>query len=330
MTTQSANVRCDENGEAVISILFTNSETDELLGMNVTAKDVQTGLSADLGSVGARQTKTADIFTHLAQLEGGTVILNLNWTSGSAGTDQRVATYSPIVCTETDLTPTLAPTDFPPATSTPGPTSTPEPTSTPTLPTDTPEPTPTEAPTPTPVIKSANFIFNVLLHGIGKGGDNANASALGNFDPKNKEVTVSVDVYNSENVLVLNKNGYLEFASGSGSFRGSVDMGNTLNDGYYSIKIKIDKFLRASIPGIVYVKAGQDTALRSAALVSGDVNNDNIVNILDYNLLMGCYSDLYPAKSCANSNAPDLNDDGAVNQFDYNLFLRELTTRGGE
>jgi hypothetical protein len=57
-----------------------------------------------------------------------------------------------------------------------------------------------------------------------------------------------------------------------------------------------------------------------------------LINILDYNILMGCYSDLSPAINCpaGEEKRADITDDGAVNQFDYNLFLRELINRGGQ
>jgi hypothetical protein len=49
------------------------------------------------------------------------------------------------------------------------------------------------------------------------------------------------------------------------------------------------------------------------------------VNILDYNMLMDCYSDLTPPKGpcdATKQRATDLTDDGAVNQFDYNFLLK--------
>ncbi len=69
----------------------------------------------------------------------------------------------------------------------------------------------------------------------------------------------------------------------------------------------------------------------TVTMVAGDVNGDNSLNILDYNLLVGCYSDLLPAISCTQATKvkTDLNDNGDVNQFDYNLFLREITVQTG-
>lgn len=87
------------------------------------------------------------------------------------------------------------------------------------------------------------------------------------------------------------------------------------------------------LPGIQSINAGQNNKLSDAILVAGDVVSDNKLNILDYNILIGCYSDLAPATACNDiqkKNSSDLNDDGAVNQFDYNLFIREIATQPGQ
>lgn len=59
---------------------------------------------------------------------------------------------------------------------------------------------------------------------------------------------------------------------------------------------------------------------------SGDINGDNKIDILDYNILLGCYSDMLPPISCNSTNKlrADLNNDGKVNQYDYNIFIRTL------
>jgi hypothetical protein len=86
------------------------------------------------------------------------------------------------------------------------------------------------------------------------------------------------------------------------------------------------------VPGIQSLTQGTVNQLPATVLVNGDIDGNNTLNILDYNILMGCYSDFEPAKSCtaANKSLSDLDDDGDVNQYDYNLFLREITNRAGQ
>ncbi len=66
-------------------------------------------------------------------------------------------------------------------------------------------------------------------------------------------------------------------------------------------------------------------------LTAGDINQDNLVNITDYNLMMQCFSDFSPPKGpCPPSLevAADLDDDGSVNGTDYNEMLRIFSSQG--
>ena len=103
--------------------------------------------------------------------------------------------------------------------------------------------------------------------------------------------------------------------------------------GPYTIKVKTQKYLRKLVPGIHDIKNGVAYLVPQFQMVAGDVNGDNILNVLDYNILTDCYSDLKPALSCPDPNKKfisDLTDDGKVNAFDYNLFIRELSVQQGD
>lgn len=263
--------------------------------------------------------------------------------------------------------PTVAPTSTPkPPTATPAPaaTNTPVPSATPTIkpsvtpsvtPTPTPKPTgivlisatpfPTAVPSSTPVVAtntpapsstpvpgSTMANLTVLLHGIGKGGDSVNANSTGNLNPLHPQRTVTVDIYDVQNQLVATKQGLISYNAAAGNFTGSVDLGTQFVSGIYTVKVKTDKYLRSIVSGIQTITKGQTTTIPSVTLVNGDVNNDNQINIVDYNIIVGCYSDLLPAVDCnpTKKDQSDLNDDGNVNQFDYNLFVRELTNIGGQ
>lgn len=188
--------------------------------------------------------------------------------------------------------------------------------------------------TPTVTVAPGNtsIKLTLLLHGLGKGGDSANPQSGGNPNPLHPQRTVTVQIYNSTNQLVLTKEGPVNFNSTAGNFTGNVDLGNTLATGAYTVKVKAPQYLRTLVPGIQNLTAGISNQLPETTLVNGDINHDNTLNILDYNILMGCYSDFLPAPSCTADNKllSDLDDDGDVNQYDYNLFLRELTNREGQ
>ena len=86
------------------------------------------------------------------------------------------------------------------------------------------------------------------------------------------------------------------------------------------------------LSGSINIVKGQENNVASSTLIAGDVNQDNKLSVLDYDIIMGCYSDLSPAKNCdaAKKLAADISDDGKVNQDDYNLFLREISVQQGE
>lgn len=199
-------------------------------------------------------------------------------------------------------------------------------------PTNAPQPTAIPVPTNTPVPGSTVLSFNVALHGIGMGGDSANPNSQGNTNPSTPSRTVTVDIYDVQNQLVTSQQGSVEYNQNSGRFAGTVNLGSQFATGLYTVKVKTDQYLRAIVPGIQTITAGQTTSLPQVTLIAGDINGDNAINIIDYNILIGCYSDLLPAVDCSAENnvLADITDDGHVNQYDYNLFLRELTNIGGQ
>jgi hypothetical protein len=211
---------------------------------------------------------------------------------------------------------------------------TPIPTATPTA-TPTPTPTLTPIPTsfgPTATPSAKTMALTIFLHSIGNSGDNVNPNqfSFSNKNPLHPTVPIDVFIYNTLNQLTASATGTITYASTSGNYLGTVDFPNQVPDGLFTVKVRTPGHLRKLISGIQVFHAGQND-LPSVALVAGDVNGDNIINILDYNMIINCYSDLQAAASCTNSikTLTDLNDDNAVDQIDYNLFLREISVQNG-
>ncbi len=172
----------------------------------------------------------------------------------------------------------------------------------------------------------------MLLHGIGKGGDNANPGSNGNFTPVHPQRTLTLELFDGSNTLVKSISGTVAFSNTNGNFTGIFDGGTGISSGSYLVKVKGIPYLRRQIGGFITLTSGQTISLPQASLTVGDANNDNQLNILDYNLLLDCYSELSPPRNCDATKlvSTDFNDDGAVNQFDYNLFLRELSVLSGD
>jgi hypothetical protein len=232
--------------------------------------------------------------------------------------------------TPTPTTPLSEPTNTPAPTNTPVPTVTPVPTSTP-----FPTPTPTTIPTPTD-LNRPQLEFTIYLHGIGSSGDNkTTASSLSNKFPHTPTRNIEISLIDpSTNNEVAHLTDRVFYFDPLGNFGGFVPL-NTVANGQYKVQVKTDKYLKRTSSTTITVNENSTALIEvpPLTLVAGDVNSDNKLSILDYNMLMDCYSDSLPARACSDTNQKfmsDLNDDGMVNQFDYNLLLRELSVQYGE
>lgn len=190
-------------------------------------------------------------------------------------------------------------------------------------------------PSISPVITSAitNLSFTIYLHGIGLGGDNVTPNGGGNTLPLHQQRKATVTMLNANNMPVLTLPFDIVYSSTSGNFAGSVNKGN-LADGSYLATIKVDNFLPKQLPGIIQITSGQAFVIPSVYVVTGDINNDNQLDILDYNLLVSCFGSKQTSSTCMTPptqllSGSDINDDGKVDGFDYNLFLRELSVQHG-
>jgi hypothetical protein len=211
----------------------------------------------------------------------------------------------------------------------------PAPTTLPTrMPTQVATQTPTRVATSAPTIPHAQttLFLTLFLHGIGKGGDNLNPISTTTAIPLRQTRIATVELYNTSNQRVLSTQATVAFQPATGNFTGTIDGGNVIS-GVYIMKVQVPQYLKKAIAGILSLSAGQSNQIPAIYLTTGDSNNDNRLSILDYNLLLDCFSVMSPARNCADQTkkqAADLTDDGIVSQFDYNLFLRELSIQIGE
>lgn len=183
-------------------------------------------------------------------------------------------------------------------------------------------------------VNGTNLSLTIYLHGIGAGGDalNLTNNSHSTKKPFRTERAVKIMVYTTENQLVLTKQGKVFYNAGNGTFTGVVNIGDTLRQGNYIVKVSSPNYLVRRIPATVYILQNSSIKLPPVSLVAGDVNNDNSINILDYNLLMGCYSDLLRPTFCNSErrSAANLSDDSKVNAMDLNLLLREFSVGNGD
>ncbi len=182
---------------------------------------------------------------------------------------------------------------------------------------------------------NTSLSLTVLQHGIGASGDNTNAAnSLSNKTPKHSSVSAEVQIFNSANQLVTSASGMLSYNTTNGNYTGIVELGQQIaTSGAFTITVKTAHHLRRLMDGIRTITVGQENSTPVVSLVTGDIIQDNALNILDYNSLLDCYSDLAAPTNCSDATKKansDINDDAAVNQIDYNLFLREISTQPGQ
>lgn len=203
-------------------------------------------------------------------------------------------------------------------------------------PTSTPTPTITSTPTPTatPVPNATLLRFQtVKLHGIGSGGDNTNPNLGGNQNPLRTTRNFSVELLDASGNTLPAINSQITFNSGSGVFSGDITLPTSVASGNYLVKVKSPQYLKKQATGIINITKSTINNIPEISLTTGDIDNDNALTILDYNILVDCYSDLLPARNCDDATkkqSADLSDDGNVNANDYNLFLRELSVASGD
>lgn len=134
-----------------------------------------------------------------------------------------------------------------------------------------------------------------------------------NPDPRFKERSVNIEVFDNANNKLGERRGMIPYDSRSGLFKGSFQT-TEIPAGEYNvvIKIKSNKYLRRLIGKdsnsvLLKVKAGQNNMLPLTTLLIGDINNDNDLDIEDYNIYLSCFGGKSNNSLCGEV---DLNDDG--------------------
>lgn len=207
--------------------------------------------------------------------------------------------------------------------------------------------TPSATTTPKPTAVTTSITFELLLHGVGAAGDNPNpqGSSLSNKNPLHPQRDLDIEIIDSNNKVIASSAGAVIYDGGSETFKGTLDLGTSFPTGNYNIKLKTDRYLRRLVPGIQSIENLKENPITQVDLVAGDVNDDNVLNVLDYNAFLDCgYGELEPlpladpnatySKQSCQIHSPainvDVDDNGIINSADYNLFLRELSVQHGD
>lgn len=194
----------------------------------------------------------------------------------------------------------------------------------------------TSTPTPTTATGHTMLALTLGLDGIGNATDNAarqdpqanHPEQASNQSPHHTQRNVAIQIFDANNNLVDTVNSTVNYDStGTKLFKGTVDLGTTITNGNYTIKVKSPGYLNTRIPGIITLTHGQTYNSLRVDLIAGNVNNDTAINVTDYNIIRGCQAQNSSVCTAELSPLADLNDDGQINNFDSNLLIRELSGR---
>lgn len=194
--------------------------------------------------------------------------------------------------------------------------------------TESPEPSETQSPTdgtPTPQGRTMTFSLTALLHGIGASGDSVNPAGRGNPSPTTTSKPFTAQIF-SDDELVAESQGTVSYNKTKGNFSGNFTAHN-IPPGTLQIIIKIPKYLSTEVKG---QGVGKNTiTLPVLTFITGDVNNDDALDILDYNILTDCFDRTVHVEVCEKDmqQISDLDENRTVDEPDINLFLRELKGR---
>ncbi len=178
----------------------------------------------------------------------------------------------------------------------------------------------TQTPTPMPSItldlKDTQVKISIKLPGIG---------ISGNKSPKHLTRHSVVEIFNLENKKVLSGSGFLKY-NNSDAFDGVIHLGQ-LAEGVYYVKVSSRNTLTALvIPEFQILNGDNANNLPTVTLTPGDVNEDNVINIKDFNIALTCFQNI----KCPTANEIDMNDDGSTNVIDYNIFLASFKRFEGD
>lgn len=184
--------------------------------------------------------------------------------------------------------------------------------------TETPTPNLTDAalspvePTPTPakVAVDMKIAVKVKISGIGKGG---------NSSPRHLTRRVQAIIFGTAKEPVTTGTGFLTYDNNN-YFTGIIHLGK-LGEGSYFVNLVSDGTLQVlAQPEFQTLLGDRINDIPPVTLYQGDMNNDNVLNIDDYNIALPCFQN----KRCDTANVIDFNDDGKTDVTDYNLLLQSF------
>ena len=171
-------------------------------------------------------------------------------------------------------------------------------------------------PTAQPITPDMKIEAKVKIQGIGKGG---------NFFPKHLTRKVTAVIYDGSDLPVAKGSAYLTYDKEQ-YFTGTIHLGRMSQGIYYVKLMSFGTLLTLVQPEFQHLSINKPNPLPPVTLIQGDINGDNVISIMDYNLALSCFQN----KFCQVKEVIDLNDDSLTDVTDYNLLLQSFMQLRGQ
>lgn len=169
------------------------------------------------------------------------------------------------------------------------------------------------------------YIGPSLNTGISLNGIGNNTKVGQNNKPLNPLIATSIELQTPDKKDFRFVNSSLLFDPDSGKYDQIVPLGGNIPAGTYKVKVRTNNSLWKDA-GTINLNPGQKTDLPNLNLVSGDLNQDNRLDLSDYNAIITCITN----KNCSTGNIADLNQDGKFDEEDLNILYSNFKTRNGD
>lgn len=135
-------------------------------------------------------------------------------------------------------------------------------------------------------------------------------------NPVYPERYVTLTLENAAKKSVTTVEGTVIYESAKKSFIGTIDLPDTVTTGSYLFKVRTDYSLTETISsGYLYIQKGKITTLPSVELAVLDFDENETISLLDFLVLRECLD-----TDCGDESV-DVNDDGVVDILDYNIAV---------
>lgn len=113
------------------------------------------------------------------------------------------------------------------------------------------------------------------------------------------------------------------------AYNATIPLPANFQTGSYDVLLKVPNYLRKRVVPNQLLTSGQTNTLPQTRIVGMDMNNDNALNLLDYNIFWNCENN----KAICTANlktASDFNADGIVNIKDRLIFGNSFENQSGD